>query len=224
MRSAALPTRPAPRRRRRRPSRRGLASTPIDSARADEVDRRRVDVEARVRPCRGLQVALEDQVLAVVDDGEEHRKVLVRRGPQGLRRVHGRAVADDAEHRSTVEGERNAQGGGHSPAKPTAPVEEVSPIGVKAAHVGAGGDGFVDHRRCRRAGRGSSAWAAAIGCMGTSPYRARARSSKSVAAPLPAARGAPGARAVSASRVARDVAQQGRARWRACVRAGRRRR
>ena len=95
----------ARRRRCRRRGRRASPGTPIERRQADEVDRRVDDVHGHEAAgvdrvaLHAPQVVLEDEVLAVVHHGEHDRQPLVGRGPQRLRRVHGRPVADDAQHR-----------------------------------------------------------------------------------------------------------------------------
>ena len=101
--------RPARRRRRRRPSRRACASTPIDRASADEVDRRVVEVHADERagarpssPFMPRRSFLRIRYWRLLTTANTTGSCSRGRGPERLRRVHGRAVADDAQHRLAV--------------------------------------------------------------------------------------------------------------------------
>ena len=91
---------------------------------------------------------LEDAVLAIVQDEEDHGEVVMRRRPQGLDAVHRRAVPGQRDHRAIRMGQLHSQRTGQRLADAAAARADIGARTVEvdgAGEVDARGDGFVDH-------------------------------------------------------------------------------
>src|SRR5215470_15417167 len=139
-------------------------SRPLDAQAARQIDEaqvRRDQVHVRVAavglgaeplPVR-VHVVLQDPVLAVVQDHEHHRELVMRRRPERLDGVHRRAVAGQRDHRAIRAGQLHSQrsGQGLADAAPTRADVVAGALELdRAREIDAGGDGLVHHDRIGR--------------------------------------------------------------------------